>query len=845
MQPQQPYQSPMQPAPVKKKVTARSVIFALMVSFGVLLLIGAAAWMYLLTRQSSDNGKTVEGAAMVLEPIEAAPKMIEVTSKLGMSLTYNARELAAFGFADDVTYSASDITETRSYSVLRVRPVETSQATRNEVALESPELRITSSLDKEYWSQFSDKKDYKELSKVDQLVKQTVDQRTTVKGVKASDTSVVQVGDNEYRKVNFTHKNEDLGITTTQQENCYIAVAHDRPQVACISNIRSGNFAVVPQLEQVLATIKYAPAKSDVLIDKSDDAKKADEKMLNDTADEDISDKLDEVSATEADDDKAGAESSMKQTHATSSKYLKNSKDFSVFLKAAPATVRVGTIYCADIKLTLPDGSGGPQLTGACVDKGSTGFFISNDGLLSTSASAVQVRPQDAIRSYIVDAQGTDQMYDRLERVLDYLVNGRMLMGSDAESILAGVQERNQDVIDKVTNLADLIAVENITISKESYKYALQLSDRPIVVSSQGDGSRTFAYSDSVIEAELEAKDYSGKKTQTQIQNGDVVAQDTALLRAKKQGAYPSLKFAESSNVSKGATVNVIGMPLYAAGSLESAQLRSTPLLRQGEADEVLGGANSQRLLAIKTPSHAGLAGAPALSDSAQVVGVGTFANLSCPGNKCFGGMLLRDTVDIRSLVRDRNLTLHSLGPIRESWNRAVDELIRGNYEKSYKLFNNSAALYPQNYLSTPYANFAKSQIGSSRDTSSFNTWLSVAQIIVAISAILLVVLLIAQLALKLFTKPYMATQYGQLAGNEQISPQQWQPSPVQSVAVAQQQPWQPPQQSNPPPYSYGPAQSQSQPAPNRPQEVQPYPPATRPQEQSTYPPQQPPNQPL
>lgn len=838
MQPQQPYQSPMQPAPVKKKVTARSIIFTLMVVFGVVLLIGAAAWIYLLTKQSSDNGKTPSGAALLLEPTDKAPKLVEVKSELGMNLTYNSRELAAFGFADDITYSSSDITETRPYSVLRVRPVETSQATRSEVALASPELRITSSLSEAYWAELSNEKGYEELSKIDQLVKQTIDQRKTNKNVEASDASVAEIAGTDYRKVSFTYKNEDLGVTTTQREDCYMTVAHDRPHVACINNIRSSNFSVVPQLEQVLSTLRYDAVADDVLISEKNDATKADEKMLDSKTDEDISE---QIRDSEMGDEEAG-----KNVDSAASDYLKKSEDFSAFLKSAPATVRVGVIYCADIKLTLPNGSNGPQLTGACVDKGGTGFFISNEGIISTSASVVQVRPQDAIRSYIVDAPNTDQMYDRLDRVLDYLIESRILMESDAVAIKAGVQERNQDVIDKVANLADLISLENITIARESYDYALQLSDKPIVVSDQGDGSRTFAYSDAVIEAELIAKDYSVDTTQQEIQNGKAVAEDTALLKVKKEGSYPTLKFADSSNVGSETSVGIVGSPLYAVGSLESAQLHSTLMFRQGKAGEVFNGANSQRLLSIGTPSHAGLTGAPAVNTAAQVIGVATYGNLNCPENKCFAGTVLRDTVDVIALVRDRNLTLQPLSPIRENWNRAVDELLRGNYEKSSELFNRAAALYPQNYLATPYANFAKAQIGSARDTSSYNVWLGVAQIAVVTSAILLVILLVARLALKLFTKPRIETQYGQLAGGQQIDPRQWQQQATSSepVAIPPQQAWQPSYQNTQQQYPYNsppPANTQSNQYPQQVSQPTPPPSYTQSPRQLDSPPSQPP----
>lgn len=840
MQPQQQYQSPMQPAAESKKNLAQTLVFALLVLSGVILLISGGAWIYLSTKQSSDTGKASQGAASVLEPTESAPALTTVTSQLGMQITYNARELAGFGFSDNVTYSGGDLLSERPYSVVRIRPVETSEATRSEISAGSPELRITSSLDKEYWQQMSQSPEYKDLSKIDQLVKQTNDQRTTDRNITASTASVVQIGDAEYRKVSYTNKNESFGVTTSEREDCYIAVQNDRPYVACINNIRASNFAAVPQLEGVLAALKYSTPDTEVLIAQKEEATEADQAMLDAESDEDVSGRTEPAQESIKEGLNASTEQNKDaKSTAAPSKHLESSADLRTYLRSAPATVRVGMIYCADLQLSLPSGATGPQLTGACVDRAGTGFFVSHEGLLNTAASTVQVRPQDAIRSYIIDAPSIDQMYSRLDRVLGYLVESRSLMQSDADAIRSGIEERNQDAIDKVGAISGLVASENISISKESYKYALQLSDKPIVVNAQNDGGLGFAYSDQVIEAELVAQKLTTEKTREQIQKGEFLEHDVALLKAKKAGTYPALPLATSTNVSAGTNVNLIGMPLYAAGSLRSAQMRPSHMLRQGEAGEVFNGAASQRLLSIKTSSHAGLAGAPALNSSAHVIGVATYGNLNCPPGKCFGGTILRDLVDVRALVRDRNLSLSPSSSANETWAMAVDEMIKGNYRQAHELFNQSAILYPANYLATPYANFTKTQIGSQTDTSSYNTWMRLAQIIAVSSVILLILLLVIRLAMKLFTRPQPQTQYGQQSNGQYIDPTQWQQSIQQPGNIPPAQTW-----TQVDPYYQG-----GSPAPNTQQNWPPQQPAVgqqlpntpAPQPQSTLPPQQPP----
>ena len=126
---------------------------------------------------SSDTGETPLEVAALLDTKDSAPINQKVESGLGMKLDYNGRELMAFGFYDGTTFSGADLDKKRNYGVIRVRPVETNQAARSEMTLVSPELRVTSTNDKKYWDKLTGKAGYKDLTKLDALVKANNDQR--------------------------------------------------------------------------------------------------------------------------------------------------------------------------------------------------------------------------------------------------------------------------------------------------------------------------------------------------------------------------------------------------------------------------------------------------------------------------------------------------------------------------------------------------------------------------------------------------------------------------------------------------------------------------------------------
>ncbi len=789
MQPQSPQITPMQPAPIKKKRSIGTVLAWIIGVVATLLILCGVAWavIYFMGYTSSDTGKTQRGVAATLEPGSSAPMMRNIESQLGVSVAYDARELEAYGFADEVTYSSTDLEESRAYTVVRVRPVATSEANRSDVTLASPELRMTSSINQNYWQVLAKKEGYDELSKLDMLVRETIEVREVDTMVKSSDVEVHEIGDITYRKVVFTSTDERYGVTTERREDCYMTVQHDRPYVACINNIRAANFAATPQLEAVLANASYTAIDNAVL--DTNDSASTDETLVDASSDETV--ESSELEAENSSEEKVAAEVPP---------YLTNSADFRALATAAPATVRVGTIYCADIRLTLPSGSDGPTLTGACVDKAGTGFFISRDGLVATAASATRVKPQDAVAAYITNAPTTTQATQRLERVLNYLVEARVLMQTDAEALIAGVEERDQDIIAKVNAISTRIEPENISITKEAYQYAVQLGDKPIVVTQSGDGSNSFTYTDNVIEAQYEASTYSASLTQDQIYQGESAAGDVALLKVGTQANYPVISLARSGEgLAEGTAVHIVGRPMYAFGSLESAQFRATPMYRTAQVSETFSASEGQRLRAITTPSHAGFAGAPVVNSAHNAVGMATYNNLNCPDQKCFANTVIRDTAGLSELVRKRNITLVATSSSSEVWMRGLSELTRGNYRGATALFKDAAQLYPQNYLALQFAEYSESQYGTASDTSTVNAAVRILQTLIVVFGIVLILLAIIKITIKILSKPQPETQFGHMNHEAYIDPNQWQNHTPQTLApqsdtLPQPATWQQPQ---------------------------------------------------
>jgi hypothetical protein len=761
------------------------------------------AWIVVAGKTSSGNGKIDDGLLNALESADSAPIAKKITSKLGITIPFNGRELAGFGLADNVTYSANDLDEARGYTVMRVRPVETSQATRNEVTLESPELRVAASNDAKVWESLQAAPEYKSASKTDIIVKETIKQHKTDQTITASDVETVKIGTNDYRKVTFTKKDEQYAIPTMRREDCYITVQNDRPYVACIKGIRSSNFAAAPLLEQVMTQISYQAPEQAALsgqVSEQDKAAIADSKK----------------------DEKVSAEAAKTaKVSSTHTEGLEKSAIFAASAQAAPATVRVGTLYCANIKLTSGQNRTAMlQLTNACTDKGSSGFIISRDGHIATAGSAVQVTPQQAINGYIINAPDSAQMYDRLSRVLTYLVQSRTIMQTDAEAIIAGTQQRDPDVIDKVNSIASKIPVEDISVTDEKYSYAVQLADQPMTVSDNSNGTLGFGYTDTVVDAELVGTEFDASKTKAQIFQGTMPDNDVAIIKAKKNLTYPTLKLASSSTFRQNVPVMGVGVPMYAFGSLQSSQMNPNRVFRVGTSAQQFNSGSSQKISSVSFPSHAGFMGGPVFDETGAVTAFMSYGNLQCPDQKCFGQSAVRDVTGVTTVAKKRNISLVNTSPSSDDWRSGIAEYIKGNYKRAADYFASASSQYPNNYLATKFLAHTKTRINSQSDTSIANTAVDYLKLATIILAICIVVECIALLALKLFSRPQPQTQYGMVAGGNYIDPSQWsqsqsvagsvspQPS-MQPQAVPQPTAWSPPTNTQYPPQQSTPVSPQ------------------------------------
>lgn len=789
----------MQPETRQDKINFFNKILNIILIISVLIVIVCAGlWIYAIFNNNSDDGKVSKKMAALLESDITKPRIKKFSSNLGFSVDYNTQYVKPYGYFDNSLYQNKDLDTKRAYDVVRFKPVESLKTARNSVTLSEPNLRITTNRDSKFWIKLQDeyKKDYLAKKEAEKNKDKAEDKKTESEDKKESEipkkTEIdllvdvvlkqkksegadfnkskiedIKIDSKTYKKINFEYVNKDFSVESKKTEECYITVQNSRPYVACINNIRAYNFSTVSVLQSLLSNINYEKVDDQFL-------SKNDEETNSIVSDEKIKNEDNEAKASV----KSGLDKSTKESIINKDKisdYLKSSFDFSVFAKNSPSVVRVAALYCADIELKASTG-GRANLTDACLEKIGSGFFIGSGGQVATSGKNISIKPSEVIRAYVVNSPYT-QTEDRLQRVLDFMNQARIITSSDVDNLMIGVSEGNQDAIEKVYSLADKISPDDIRLKEKKKSYAIQTSNKPISISGENYNKSEFSYSDDVLEAELIANRYTDDISQYDIFEGKIPSDDVAILKVKKPSyEFPALSLSDSYNIGKSNNLYNIGYLLSPGFGIGDRQMINDVSYEFGKAVDTRNIDSTLSVSKVKVDSLSGFGGSPLIGGDNKVYGVASFNNLNCNDakDKCFQTSLIRSVQEIQSTLKDKNIPVSSSSVSKDIWYRGVDELIQGNFAQAKNYFDKSAKLYPGNYFAKRFSEYSSSMIGSEKDTSTINTIEQVSKIVLIVFIAIILVLTIIKFYIRLFVKPKIVSQYGYKAKGNYIDKTQW-----------------------------------------------------------------------
>ncbi|MBI3889076.1 trypsin-like peptidase domain-containing protein [Candidatus Saccharibacteria bacterium] len=810
----------------------RIVKLLLITTITLAVLIGGGLF-FVIPRTAVEDAEARVALANALQPPGQLSKLVPVKSTLGFTLKYDNQLFTSYAETvapvdasgkqgSSAYFENDDLRTSRDYNLIRITPAESSESDRAAVA-DPPQLLISSALTADELKANETKPDYKGLSQLSLFVQLSTDKRLAAKtaddgttvSIDATKPSGQTINGVKYQKVRFTTKNENYRIANQKYDDCYYTIQNDTPVSACVTNVRPNSRDDATLGENALQSLSYQ--KSELVSD-------------------------DETEGTDA---KAGP-ATTKQAVVTEGEqlpletpkpeYNTNFTSLSAIAKNQPSAVRIGSLYCADLNLKIASGDVVTTLTDACVGNLASGTIVSNDGYVATSGHAIRYSPKAAINGYINFADSQKTLLERLDRVLEYLLKARLILDSDADYLRTGAQVGDQEALAKIENIGSLIPDNYVTATKDSYSYAVQPTNKPLVVDASTGARPSFAYSDSVIEAKFVAADFDTNEVKQENFDSKTPAKDVGLL--KLEGSFQNVVINAVGLPKANDILNTIGYQSFGDTSLVIGKNQNTPVVTNGAVNQTYD-KDGQQLVQVATPVVPGTDGAGVFNQNGEYIGLGVYRLSYCPDQQCFANGTVRSASELTKLVEDKNLSLGSLSEASKVWVEGIDDYFNGNYSSASANFAKAGKLYGFNAYAAPLQKLASSKQGSASDTSLMNQLRSVMIIALIVMVVLTIIFVILFILQKRRLDSLRVGHYG--AQPPYVGPSA---TPQQQQQAVVQQLWQP-QQSQ----QVQPQYSQPQGTPQPLSQQQPYPQQNQPQQpmygqQQTPPPYQQPQAP-
>lgn len=718
----------------------KRIVKLLFIITGVLAVLIGIGLLIVIPRTAVEDDAARVDLAKALQPPGQLSRQVPVQSTLGFSLKYDNQLFSSY--AETVApvdedgkqglsayYENDDLRLPRDYNLVRITPAESSESDRAAVA-DPPQLIISSTITTDELEANESKPDYKGLSQLSLFVQLSTDKRlaartaddgTTV-SIEATKPSSQTIGDTKYQKVRYTTVNENNRIANVKYDDCYYTIQNETPISACITNVRPNSRDDATLDELTLQSLTFQRPNNDANVTSSDensgDVSSDDAAAKTNTKDTGAVSGSEKKTEVSTDENSETSEDAKLALETVKPEYMTNFKSLAAIAKNQPSTVRVASLYCADLNLKTVSGEVITTLTDACVGNLSSGTIVSSDGYIATSGHSVRYEPKDAINGYINLADSQSNLLERLDRVLNYLLKTGIILDSDAEYLKLGAQTGDQEALAKIENISSRIPDNYVTPINDSYTYAIQPTNKPIAVDSSTGTRPVFAYSDSVIAAKYVASDYDSGEVKQEKFDSATPKKDIALLKAS--GSFQNALIDSSVSLKANDVVDVLAYPAYGDTSLVIGKHQNAPGVTSSKVDQVYD-KDGQQLAQLSSPTVPGSDGGGAYDQNGKLVGVSVYRYGYCPDQQCFASGTVRSIGELATLVDEKNLTLGKDSEAGVAWRAGVDEYFKGNYSAAQSQFAKAGQLNGFNVFAEPLQKLAASKKGSQSDTSLMN----------------------------------------------------------------------------------------------------------------------------
>lgn len=638
----------------------------------VTIAVSVGAWAFIAANQTHEAQKSSEltlREAVTLDSAES--QTATVNSKLGFSVPFNKQMIDADGkviksATQADVYTDDDVLTARSYAVADFvvkRSVSNSSGIGKSFP---PSLAVLTNANRDFFERERQKSP--NLSETDLVVTHYAPQPGTDSVATLKSRVAEQVGAVTYQKLTYTIIPNDFP-SNIKTEVQYITVQYGRPYALVIDYFSGTQQSDVALLVQIIAAIQYqTPAADAEFISARDGTTRSVASRSFVLADETV------------------------KTPST----LASGTDISIVAKNQLAVVRVGSINCYTLTLTLPNGATALQAENACTAAAGSGSIVTKDGYVVTNGHVTEGEPTDALLLYL-ELAAQDGNTDPLKQYLAYLKASHIVTPAESAALETALQHGDDNAEEALTASIDNIPAANLKASVPTRSYAIQLSNEPIKITFDGTKIVFKNLSGTVAPAMFVDKNYSGGKDAITAASSDV-----ALLKITKNATYPTVELGSTGNIRASSQITVVGFPGFVDGGLQSTQAHTIPTATQGKVvdSQKVGVYN---LIETSVPLAQGNSGGPAFDGDGRQIGIATYVKLSSAdpelGVSKFGKYsYLRDIADAKALASKNKVTPAS-SPVSDNWHAGIDAFAHGNYADAAARFTQTKQSYGDNYL--------------------------------------------------------------------------------------------------------------------------------------------------
>lgn len=768
----------------EQKISRPSKSKLLVILSLIIVLSAAATGVYFLiskTNEASDKVGEIDAAtaALVKEKLAISENSKKITSTLGFSISYDsglfdatgqvtdpASDSTGSGYVFGTEYTADELNEDREYSIVNIFPKEDEAEEENSVAsIYKPELTVLTNIRKAYWDNRVNKPEHAGKDKLQIFIDETTAKQatdSTGSELSVSEIEKVTINGVELSKVVYTTTKKSFGYDYKYQSIYYFTVNNDRPYYVSISNAQNDPGGMVKTYESFIASLEFGDVDSSKL-------------ALAQSS-------LSNVLSASTDELPSGATNTVSD--------LDPKTLINVVAKNQIAVVRVGTITCMDLDLTL-GGSVLSEIDNACSAGIGSGSIISSDGYIATNGHVAQMGPATVLLAYLQMAQTTEELANRIRHIEPYLVRTGQISPGGLDGLINGVITGNKEAINAAYGIAERVDNNDINIKAERSDYSIQLSNEPIKIKIEANNI-TFERSDNLVSAKFIDADFDRNSMAAKVDISALKTSDVAILKMDN-AEFPAVTLGSITNIRNGDQLTALGFPAFLDNGMLTTKKSTVPSATQGNVRNILKQSNEYpfNLLLTDVPIAQGNSGGPAFDDLGFQVGLNTYSSIECPDMQCFGNGTARDIQDLKNLLQVNSIQLMTKTAITDEWNEGLKAFTNGKYKVATAKFNTVANKYRNNYLAKEMSTLSTSLIGSPSDRSS-ESFLSAQPktIIIGLAGILVVIAIIGTIIFIMHKKKRANTQqsaYNQYGQTSYQQPQSQILPPVQQFNNYQQ----------------------------------------------------------